>query len=157
NQSCGQRYEETRCYRDGCNSVFTPEDTKVVGEQRLIIEGVYAAVRRWGCQGTRYYRQGLCKEDITDLWPQAAYAVQPDAGGRHDHCPWSGCPQGNPRHAPRGRGTTLWVRAEWAGVVAPQARLLHPLTARRLQGLEEGGRRVLNALDEPSLERVLAA
>jgi hypothetical protein len=147
---CRNAYEEDTCppQHSGCGRPYSPQDTEVFAEERLILPGVYVSVRRWGCGSSHYYRQQRCWEELvpplTDFHPH----VHHDPGGKHDHCPWCGCPNGNPRHADRGRGTTLWVRRELAGSAGQHQPAADPTTPRRLEAYEEATRQWLDTLDD---------
>jgi hypothetical protein len=144
-------YEEERCPGDGCDSVFTPEETEVVAEPRLFIQSVYVSVRRFRCSGgEHYFRQRLCRDKLVETLPEVRYRVVHDPSGGHDQCPWRGCPNGNPRHPQR--GTTLWVREELAGQQAPT-----PAMTLAQQVCEEALRRWLPTLAAPTLAQVRAA
>ena len=110
-------YEEDRCPGQGCASVYTLEETKVIAQERLFVQGVYRAVRRWCC-GDHYYPQSLCRGCLVAPFTEVHYQVMHGPDGRHDHCPWSGCPNGRPRH-PQCAGSALWVRAELADLPGP--------------------------------------
>ena len=118
-----REYEEDRCPGYGCASAYTPEETEVIAQERLFVQGVYRPVRRWCCGGSHYYPQRLCRGCLVEPFTEVHYRLVHGPGGRHDHCPWSGCPNGRPQH-PQTPGSTLWVRAERAdrperGLVAP--------------------------------------
>jgi hypothetical protein len=155
NPDCGRIYEELRCFQDSCRTPFSPAETEVIGEDRLLIQGTYLPVRRWGCGGTHYYRQERCWEEVS-VGPPPTYHVIHDPGGLHDYCLWQGCPHGNPRHAERGRGTTLWVRRELIGTAAP-APPLDPERAFELEALARAAERALQVLCPETRERVRAA
>src|SRR5262249_33440544 len=133
----GPPYEDMTC--PGCGRPFTPEDTEVIAQQRLIIPGTYVAVLRWGCggdaAGRHFYRQQSCREG--------------GHGRQHDHCPWGGCPCGRPRHGER--GTTLWVRREL--VKESDAADDPPIRP----AIEEGMHRALEGLDQDTRARLLTA
>jgi hypothetical protein len=137
NPACAGLYEDMTC--PGCGWPFTPEDTEVIAQHRLIIPGTYVAVLRWGCggdaAGRHYYRQQSCREGVH--------------GRQHDHCPWGRCPNRPPRHGER--GTTLWVRRELVKESdAAGDPLLRP-------AIEEGMRQVLDGLDQDTRARLLTA
>jgi len=146
-----QVYEAERCPGDRCPSVFTPQDTEVIAQERLFIQGVYLPVRRWRC-GTHYFRQRLCRDGVHD------------ANGGHDHCPWGGCPDGNPQHSQR--GTALWVRCELGGdrpLGSPGGDPREPTdptdpdALKRLAAFEEGARDWWDALDQATRDDLQAA
>jgi hypothetical protein len=144
-------------------SVYTPEETEVIAQERLIIQGKYLTVRRWCCGGTHYFRQHHCREAMAvvledgpdepgEVVAVVRHHVVHATGGVHDCCPWCRCPDHNPRHAQR--GTTLWVRAELAGEQQPATRPAKPsdpadptLPPHR-EAFEEGSRRWWEGLDE---------
>jgi hypothetical protein len=113
-----REYEEDRCPGYGCPSVYTPEETEVISQERLFVQGVYRPVRRWRCRGSHYYPQRLCRGSLVEPFTEVHYRLMHGSGGSHDHCPWSGCPRGRPRH-PQAPGSTLWVRAELADLPGP--------------------------------------
>ena len=113
-----REYEEDRCPGHGCASAYTPEETEVIAQERLFAQGVYRTVRRWCCGGSHYYPQRLCRGCLVAPFTEVRYRLMHGPGGRHDHCPWSGCPNGRPRH-PQCAGSTLWVRAEVADFPGP--------------------------------------
>jgi hypothetical protein len=162
NPDCPMSYEEDTCPPEhgGCGRPFTPQGTKVFAEERLVIEGVYVSVRRWGCrrpgQGSdHYYRQQRCREELvppfTEFHPHGFH----DRDGVCDQCPWCGCPNGHPPHGQR--GTTLWARRELAGAVGPRGSDGDADTPKRLEAYEEGTRQWLQTLDEAIRERLRAA
>jgi hypothetical protein len=149
NDSCQKQYEGNTC--PYCDSAFAPDTTKVVGVDWLVIEGVYVPVRRWRCgekKTTHFYRQQLCHEEVVGTFPEVAYHVV--HGTEHDRCLLQDCPHGNPRHPER--GTTLWVRAEFAGAHAQGGHA----PPRLLDGIAEGIRRALKSMSEEIRNRVLA-
>jgi hypothetical protein len=113
-----REYEEERCPGHGCASVYTPEETELIAQERLFVQGVYRTVRRWCCGGSHYYPQRLCRGRLVAPFTEAHYQLIHGPGGRHDRCPWNGCPNGRPQH-PRCTGSTLWVRAELADLPGP--------------------------------------
>jgi hypothetical protein len=117
---------------------------------------VYLRVRRWKCKGDHYYRQERCQE-MWQMEPRVGFHVVHDPGGQHDCCPWNACPHGNPPHARRGRGTTLWVREEWAGVRQPPTLLGELEQARLWDALEDAAERALQALGESVRQRIQEA
>ena len=133
NPACGSadrrtRYEGDRCPDPDCGHAFSPGETKVVAEDRLFIQGVYHPHRWWACGdlvqvSTRADGTPVTKDDGTPTaysrrsdphyHPQRACrtvggsaGVKHAADGRHDRCPWQGCPSGNPSHTQQ--STTLW-------------------------------------------------
>jgi len=158
-------YETARCPGGGCPSVYTPEETEVVDQDRLFIQGVYLPVRRWKCKTNHYFRQRLCRDsmgivhedDPEEPGEVVRYRVVHDPSGKHDYCPWCHCPHTNPRHPQR--GTTLWVRQELAG--SRPENLWNPPDANepllRLAAFTEGVRDWWRALDEATQNGLKAA
>lgn len=172
-------YEEERCPGDRCSSVYTPDETEVVAQERLLIQGVYQWVRRWCCKkkghpGEHYFRQRLCRDEMRvvhvddperpgEVVPVVRHRVVHDPDGGHDSCPWCGCPHGKPRHSQR--GTTLWVRSELAGRRPPAdfpsdpgdpVDPTDPESALRLAAFEEGVRDWWDALDQATRDTLQA-
>jgi len=171
-------YEEERCPGDGCSSVYTPGETEVIAQERLLIQGVYLPIRRWGCppgNPDHYFRQQICRDSqhvvfvddpdaLGEVVPLVRHRVVHDTNGGHDHCPLRGCPHGNPRHSQR--GTTLWVRCELAGRQPPDCPSgdpadpmdpTDPEAPQRLAAFEEGVRDWWDALDAAKREELLSA
>jgi hypothetical protein len=111
-------YEEDRCPGHGCASAYMPEETEVISQERLFVQGVYRTVRRWCCGRSHYYPQRLCRGSLVPPFTEVHYQVTHEPGGSHDRCPWNGCPNGRPQH-PQATGSTLWVRAELADLPGP--------------------------------------
>jgi hypothetical protein len=150
-----REYEEDRCPGEGCDSVYTPEETEVIARERLFMQEKYRSVRRWCCGGAHYFRQQLCRGELAPPFTEVHHRVRHGANGAHDRCPWSLCPGGRPPH-PQSTGTTLWVRATLAGrqgvgASSPEPSELpdpsDPLLALRLEAHEDGSRRWLQALE----------
>jgi len=173
-------YEEERCPGDGCSSVYTSDDTEVIAQERLFIQGVYLWVRRFCCKkrgdpGEHYFRQRLCRDRMTvefvdnpqkpgDVVPVVRHHVVCNANNGHDFCPWCGCPHGKPQHSQR--ATTLWVRSELAGGRPPAVPSddpqnptdpTDPTELQRLAAFEEGVRDWWDALDQPTRDDLQAA
>lgn len=149
NASCQRQYEGNTCVY--CGAAFTPDTTKVVGVDWLVLEGVYVPVRRWRCgkkKDTHFYQQRSCREEVVGMFPDARYHVV--HGAEHDRCPWQQCPDKNPPHPQR--GTELWVRAEFAGAHAQGGHA----PPRLLDGIAEGMRRALDRIRSELRDRVLA-
>ncbi len=116
-------YEEDRCPERGCSSVFSPEDTEVIAQRWLIVEGRYVPVRRWCCGGTHYFAQRLCRGELVPPFDEPHHRLLHGPGGTHDRCPWRFCPS-LPEHPqqrmhPQATGTTLWVRRELVSTGTP--------------------------------------
>jgi len=157
-----REYEEERCPGYGCGSVYTTEDTEVIAQERLFIQGVYRSVRRWCCGGTHYYRQRHCWGRLVPPFTEPHYQLFHGPNGLHDHCPWRDCPNGRPRH-PQPPGSTLWVRAELADRAGPSsaspdpadiADPADPLSMLRLDAFAEGTRRWLHTLDAATASKL---
>ena len=89
-------------------SVYTPEETEVIAQERLIIQGKYLTVRRWCCGGTHYFRQHHCREAMAvvleddpdepgEVVAVVRHHVVHATDSVHDCCPWCRCPDHNPR------------------------------------------------------------
>jgi hypothetical protein len=113
-----REYEKDHCPGYGCPSAYTPEETEVISQERLFIQGEYRTVRRWRCRGSHYYYQRLCRGSLVPPFTEVHYQVNHESSGKHDRCPWNDCPNGRPQH-PQGTGSTLWVRAELADLPGP--------------------------------------
>jgi hypothetical protein len=105
--ACQRAYEGMTCPVEECHRPFTPDATEVIAQPRLLIQGVYVPVRRWACQGSHYYPQARCHEEIVETTPEVRTRLLHGVDGVHDQCPWSDCPHGRPAHPQR--GTLLWV------------------------------------------------
>jgi hypothetical protein len=163
-----REYEEDRCPGHGCASAYTPEETEVIAQERLFVRGVYRTVRRWCCGGSHYYPQRLCRGCLVAPLAKSPYQVMHGPGGRHDHCPWSGCPNGRPRH-PQRAGTTLWVRAGPAdlpgrgppsadpGDVVSPSDAEGPLRRNAIAAGAQSWRETLDAMTADTLRTALAA
>jgi hypothetical protein len=102
-------YEGDKCPR--CRHGFNPVTDRAFDRDWLIIRGRYACRRRWRCpagtgEQVHFYAQRRCQDG------------QHGPDQQHDHCPWQGCPGGNPQHPQR--GTCLWVRQHLHDLPADQ-------------------------------------
>jgi hypothetical protein len=163
-----REYEEDRCPGHGCASEYKPEETEVIAQERLFVRGVYRTVRRWCCGGSHYYPQRLCRGCRVAPFTEEHYQVMHGPGGRHDHCPWSGCRNGRPQH-PQSTGSTLWVRAELAdlpgrgppsadpGDVVSPSDAADPLRRNAIAAGAQSWRETLDATTADTLRIALAA
>ena len=144
---CGKMAEADACPTVNCETLFSAQTTPAIGREWLILEGIYLPVRRWGCRyqtetggavQQHYHRQNNCKDTLAPTSDERRYRVS--HGRIHDTCPWKDCPNHGSRHGQR--GTTLWVRAELAGVASTPPSL--PLNI--LECLTEGVQRVRETL-----------